>query len=103
MFYLVCYDTPSNRRRRRLAKTLADYATRVQKSVFETYLPGEAREEMLDRIRKILDEDEDSLRIYPMHRDGLKAILVFGRPSLTELDGFFWVGDGKLQRGSTEE
>ncbi|MBI4872087.1 MAG: CRISPR-associated endonuclease Cas2 [Candidatus Riflebacteria bacterium] len=34
MFYLVCYDTPSNRRRARLARALKDFASRVQKSVF---------------------------------------------------------------------
>jgi CRISPR-associated protein Cas2 len=38
MFYLVCYDIVSDRRRNKVAKLLEAYGLRVQKSVFECVL-----------------------------------------------------------------
>jgi len=42
LYYLVCFDIEDNRYRRRLAKRLLACGHRVQRSVFEVGLPGEA-------------------------------------------------------------
>ena len=39
-FYIICYDSPSNKRRTKLHKLLKNYAVPVQKSVFETFFPN---------------------------------------------------------------
>ncbi|MBI3892774.1 MAG: CRISPR-associated endonuclease Cas2 [Candidatus Wallbacteria bacterium] len=92
MFYIVCYDTPSNRRRTRLARALKDYAARVQWSVFETHLPADVYAKMLQRLAKIVDLAEDTLRIYPVPADSLAKVKLFGRPDITKVDEFYWVG-----------
>lgn len=92
MFYLVCYDTPSNRRRGRLARALKDYAARVQWSVFETHLPADVYGKMLERLVKIVDPTEDSLRIYPLAADSLAKVRLIGRPEITKIEEFYWVG-----------
>ena len=50
MFYLVCYDIVSDRRRNKVSKLLEAYGLRVQKSVFECVLDDkEKREEKGDK------------------------------------------------------
>jgi len=59
-FYLACFDISDDRRRYRVAKALAEYGSRVQRSVFEISLkrPGD-----LDGLRRdiaaLLEEDDD--------------------------------------------
>jgi len=64
MFYLVSYDISDDKRRTRLAKTLKDFGDRVQYSVFECNLGGNLLDAMIARIEKIIDQKEDSVRIY---------------------------------------
>lgn len=103
MLYLVCYDTPSNRRRGRLARALKDYATRVQKSVFEAQLPPDMFTKMLDRLAAIVDPEEDSLRLYPLPADALASVRLFGRPELTKVDEFYWAGETGSRTGRPDD
>ena len=64
--YLVTYDLPSDRRRLRLARLLEGYGERVQYSVFEVWLSAAQRDKMMVRIRRVIVEDEDSVRIYAL-------------------------------------
>ena len=65
MLYLICYDIPSDRRRRKAADILLDFGGRVQESTFECDLRTEARRRDLERrLERLLDPTEDSLRIY---------------------------------------
>ena len=66
MLYIISYDSPDNLRRLKLAKTLLDFGGRVQFSVFEARLDRELLEKLVDRIEKIVDESEDSVKIYPL-------------------------------------
>ena len=63
--WLVVYDTPSDARRRRVVKILDAYGDRVQFSVFEVFAEGAHLERVVVRLGKVLDEDEDRLRLYP--------------------------------------
>ncbi|MBI4872088.1 MAG: CRISPR-associated endonuclease Cas2 [Candidatus Riflebacteria bacterium] len=47
---------------------------------------------MTGRLTAIVDDDEDSLRIYPMPADSLAQVKVFGKPELTRVEDFFWAG-----------
>lgn len=78
MFYLVSYDIPEDRRRVKLAKTLLDFGRRVQYSVFECLLERDLLEEMVGRIEGIIDEAQDSVRIYGLCADCEKVIRVIG-------------------------
>ncbi|WP_420207937.1 CRISPR-associated endonuclease Cas2 [Candidatus Electronema sp. JC] len=49
-----------------LAKTLLDFGGRVQFSVFEARLDRELLEKLVDRLEKIVDKSEDSVKIYPL-------------------------------------
>ena len=79
MLYLVSYDIPDDRRRIKLAKTLKDFGDRVQYSVFECLLDRELLEEMEARIVKIIDEKEDSIRVYSLCAGCEKVIAIFGQ------------------------
>jgi len=62
--YLVTYDIPSNKRRRRLASILEDYGLRVQKSVFEIWIDEADKRRLLKRLKKLIKPQEDSVRLY---------------------------------------
>lgn len=93
MFYIVCYDTPSNRRRRKLHKMLKNYAVAVQKSVFETFLEAPRFEELMKRISTLIDPSVDSVRVYGMTRDAQRKMKVFGAPGMLEDPDHFVVTD----------
>jgi CRISPR-associated protein Cas2 len=71
MDLIVTYDvntlTKAGRGRlRRVAKVCEDFGQRVQESVFECRVNDAQREKMMARLLKIIDRDEDSLRIYTL-------------------------------------
>lgn len=61
---LVIYDIIDNKRRGRMVKCLEGYGLRVQKSAFEAYVTRKKYEKLVRETSHIVDEDEDSLRIY---------------------------------------
>jgi len=63
-FYLVSYDIPNDRRRTKVASLLQDYGQRVQFSVFEVWLTQATQRELLGRLEKLIDAEEDSVRLY---------------------------------------
>lgn len=64
MLFVVCYDIADNERRNRVATIAKDYGVRVQKSIFECDMDNEKCEEMEKRIAGVINEAEDSVRIY---------------------------------------
>jgi len=79
-FYIICYDTPSDKRRRKLHKLLKNYAVAVQKSVFETFLEAAEFATMMSKIKALMDERSDSVRVYGMSRTAQKSMKVIGFP-----------------------
>lgn len=59
---IIAYDTPSDRRRRKLARLLDDYGVRVQKSVFEAWLDGTQLRWLVRHLEDLVDPQED--RVY---------------------------------------
>lgn len=78
MFIVVSYDIVDDKRRNKIAKELENYGTRVQYSVFETILGEEKFKELLPNLNSLLDENEDSLRIYYLCESCLKKTKVYG-------------------------
>lgn len=84
-FWLVCYDVRDDKRRNRLAKLLEQRCQRVQYSVFECSLNQKTLEQLLrDRWLKVLNVEEDSLRLYPLDSVQKQQAKVFGSPPLYE-------------------
>ncbi len=67
IYALVIYDIVNDKRRTRFAKKLNQYGIRVQKSAFEVYLSKTIYKRMISEISRMIDTDEDSLRIYRLN------------------------------------
>lgn len=79
MLYIVSYDIPDDRRRTKLAKVIKDFGDRVQYSVFECLLDRELLKKMEERIVRIINIKEDSVRVYALCGNCEKAIAIFGQ------------------------
>lgn len=67
IYALVIYDIVNDKRRAKFAKRLNQYGIRVQKSAFEVYLSKTIYKRMLSEIIRMLNAEEDSLRIYRLN------------------------------------
>jgi CRISPR-associated protein Cas2 len=84
MLIVVSYDVPDDRRRTRLAHTLKDFGERVQYSVFECRLDERALQTLRERVTRLIDPKEDSLRIYRLCRECDRLLEVLGTAKRTE-------------------
>jgi CRISPR-associated protein Cas2 len=84
VFFVVSYDIPDDKRRLRVAKTLLDFGTRVQYSVFECQLSPEDLAELVDRLKKVIRLDEDLVRIYALCAGCEREIKLFGEGRVTQ-------------------
>lgn len=64
MLAVISYDVVDDKNRTKLANILKDYGHRVQYSVFESDLEPDDFANMLERVSPLLNDKEDSLRIY---------------------------------------
>lgn len=84
MFYIVSYDIPDDRKRTRVSKTMLDFGTRVQDSVFECIInDDEHLEKMIEKLSKMVSE-EDSVRIYALCAKCEKVVKVLGGGKVTK-------------------
>lgn len=64
MYYIICFDISSNKRRYQINKTLQNHGKRVQKSVYEIYIRKESELKQLKKqLRRHMGKD-DSIIIY---------------------------------------
>lgn len=69
MMVLITYDvstssTGGQKRLRKVAKECVNFGQRVQKSVFECLLDPAQFANLKNRLEKIIDKEQDSIRIY---------------------------------------
>jgi CRISPR-associated protein Cas2 len=88
MFYVVSYDIPDDRKRDRVSKTLLDFGTRVQYSVFECILDNKLLEKMTAKLSRIIS-DEDSVRIYALCAKCEGVARVLGKGEVTKDENVF--------------
>jgi len=86
MHLVVAYDVMDDPRRARLSKFLLGYLDRVQKSVFEGEIEEKRFETMKAGIEKIIDQDEDTVRIYHLCLRCIPAVEVVGTGVIIEED-----------------
>jgi CRISPR-associated protein Cas2 len=78
--YDVCTETRDGRRRlRRVAKACLNYGQRVQKSVFECMVNATQLEILKNDLLDIINEQEDSLRLYRIIEPLEKNVMEFGK------------------------
>ena len=92
MDMLVTYDvntlTADGRRRlRKVAKVCTGFGQRVQYSVFEVSVNPMQRERMMEKLLAILNQSEDSLRVYHLYGGRDKVVEAFGRDSYIDYTG----------------
>jgi CRISPR-associated protein Cas2 len=81
---LISYDIPDDRRRTRLAHTLEDFGQRVQYSVFECLLSEDQMAHLRERVAKLTDPAEDSVRFYRLCANCEARIEIQGLGKVTE-------------------
>lgn len=86
MDVLVTYDvsteTKEGRRRlRKVATACKDFGQRVQYSVFECSVSEAQYESFRARLLKIIDQEEDSLRIYRLRAPREEFLECYGKDS----------------------
>ncbi|NJL48206.1 MAG: CRISPR-associated endonuclease Cas2 [Leptolyngbyaceae cyanobacterium SM2_5_2] len=91
LLYLVTYDIPSDKRRKKVSDLLEGYGQRVQYSVFECVLEPAKFEELKKRLKKRVNLEEDSVRFYPLSGHTLNQVETWGGVPLTEPPGSFVV------------
>jgi CRISPR-associated protein Cas2 len=88
MFILVSYDIIDNKRRLKIANTLLDFGgERVQYSVFECYITDRNFERLQARLAKLMNKEEDSIRIYALCETCRPKALRLGVAKVVEAPG----------------
>ncbi len=82
LFVLVIYDIVNNKRRTKFAKEMNGYGFRVQKSAFEALIDEALFVKLQRVIPTLINEQEDSVRIYRM--TGYGEVNLFGLNSKLE-------------------
>lgn len=89
--YDVSTETVEGRRRlRKVAQVCCAFGVRVQKSVFECALSDAQITRMVGMLVSVIDERQDSLRLYPIPSDG-RQVRVFGVESQLDLEGLLLI------------
>jgi len=65
-YLVVAYDIVSDRRRARLARKLENFLPRVQKSVFEGWVPHRRMSALERLLEEGIDLETDMVRIYSL-------------------------------------
>ncbi len=82
MFVIVSYDIPDDKRRRRVMKTLEDFGSHVQYSVFECDIKEPVYRRMRERLKRYIVPKDDSVRFYFLDEDAVKKIEAIGAPGI---------------------
>jgi len=91
MELLVTYDVNTEteegkRRLRRVAHVCEGFGQRVQKSVFECSLEPTDLEQLIQRLTKEADLEQDSLRFYRLREPRRRYLMILGREPDHDLD-----------------
>ncbi len=88
--YVLVYDVVNDRRRNKLHRTLKDYGTAVQRSVFEFDLNAAEVQKMMKRVEALISPDEDTVRLYRLCAACLTETRILGEGTLS-LDPDFYI------------
>lgn len=77
--WLVLYDIREERRLVKIAKIMASYGQRVQKSVFEVYAPKAVVMDLKYRVEQVIDMDEDFILLFEVCERDWQKRQFFGK------------------------
>ncbi len=78
LFYVIAYDIADDKRRTKIHNLLSGYCAWTQYSLFEGYLTAKQRIALEARLRELLNEEKDSLRLYPLCAVDVEKVLTLG-------------------------
>lgn len=84
MWVVVCYDIPDDRRRLKAARVCLGFGMRVQRSVFEAELTPAQLGRLKAKLLRVIDREQDSVRIYKLCADCIKQTEVICGPPVVE-------------------
>ena len=92
MMTLVSYDVSTvdaagRKRLRKVAKECVNYGQRVQNSVFEVDVDYGTCLKLKDRLMKIIDEEQDSLRFYYLGNNWKRRVEHIGAKETYDPEG----------------
>jgi CRISPR-associated protein Cas2 len=87
LIYVVAYDIPCDKRRKKVADLLEGYGQRVQYSVFECALSAAKYKELQKRLRSRVKLEKDRIRIYPISQQMLQGVEVWGGVEIVKPPG----------------
>lgn len=92
MMTLVSYDVSTvdaagRKRLRKVAKECVNYGQRVQNSVFEVDVDYGTFLKLKDRLMKIIDEEQDSLRFYYLGNNWKRRVEHIGAKGTYDPEG----------------
>lgn len=92
MMILVSYDVSTvdaagRKRLRKVAKECVNYGQRVQNSVFEVDVDYGTFLKLKDRLMKIIDEEQDSLRFYYLGNNWKRRVEHIGAKETYDPEG----------------
>ncbi len=92
MMVVVSYDVSTSSaggegRLRRVAKACRDYGQRVQFSVFEIEVDPAQWALLRDRLCKLIDQEQDTLRFYFLGRNWQRNVEHVGAKPVLDLNG----------------
>ena len=92
MMTLVSYDVSTvdaagRKRLRKVAKECVNYGLRVQNSVFEVDVDYGTFLKLKDRLMKIIDEEQDSLRFYYLGNNWKRRVEHIGAKETYDPEG----------------
>ena len=80
MLYLIAYDISNNKRRTKVHKALCGFGKWTQYSFFECHLDDKELIALRHRLRQLIKEDQDNIRIYPLCANCEKQVETYGSP-----------------------
>lgn len=92
MFVLLTYDVNiisqnGAKRLRKVAKICESYGVRVQNSVFELSVDSAQLTMIKGKLSKIIDKENDSIRLYMMGKKGAEKIELIGKNTTINQEG----------------
>ena len=87
-FYVIAYDISDDRRRTKVHKVLSGFGQWTQYSLFECFLTSKERILLRDKLDRVLEPEEDSVRFYPLCEGCLGKVKTVGGPKPEERIAF---------------
>lgn len=78
MYWIICYDIRDDKRRTKVVKVMESYGIRAQYSVFECDITEKQQMTMKGELKKVIDNDEDDIRFYPLNVADIKRVQTLG-------------------------